>query len=151
MAATAGALPEAPRPPGWARALGYAGLVPFVGGAALLALAGAELRPQAAFALAAYAALILSFLGGIHWGLAFRQARPSPALFAWGVSPSLIAWAALLLPAPAGLALLAALVVLCYAVDRQVYPRQGAAAWLGLRLQLSTVAALSCAAGAALA
>jgi len=136
--------------PAGARALGYAGLIPFVGGAAALGLAGPAWQAQAGFALAAYAALIASFLGGIHWGLGFAAARPAPTLFAWGVLPSLGGWAALLLPRPAGLACLAALLLACYVVDRRVYPRLGLARWLPLRLQLSAVAALSCAAGAAL-
>ena len=44
--------------------------------------------------MSAYAALIVSFLGGIHWGLAFRHTEPPLALLAWGVVPSLVAWVA---------------------------------------------------------
>jgi hypothetical protein len=138
------------RLPAGARALGAAGLVPFVAGAAALAVAGGEVRTQAAAALAAYAALIVSFLGGIHWGLAFLQPRPASALFAWGVTPSLLAWAALLLPRGAGLAGLAAILLLCLWVDRRIYPRLGLAPWLALRWPLTAVAAGSCAVGAAL-
>ena len=36
------------------------------------------------------------------------------------------------------------LLVVCYLVDRRVYPVQGAAHWLTLRFRLSSVAALSC-------
>ena len=124
-----------------ARWLGYAGLLPFVAGAAASFLA-----PTAALApavLATYAAVILSFLGGIHWGLGMLRGRP--LAFAWGVVPSLIAWPALWLPTPAGLLVLAAALVLCLAVDRQTYPGHGLAAWLPLRLQLTLVAAASCA------
>lgn len=130
--------------------LGYAGLLPFVG-AALWALAGpAAQQALAAQVLAAYAATIVSFLGGIHWGLAFAQpAGPAPGRLVWGVVPSLLAWPALLLPPAAGLAVLAATLVLCYAVDHRAYPGLGLAAWLPLRRALSAVAALSCAAGVA--
>lgn len=134
-----------------ALALGYAGLIPFVG----LALA-VWLLPrwpeQQAFAVDAivhYAALIVSFLGGIHWGLGFRQAVPSPSGFAWGVLPSLLAWGTLLMAPRAALLVLAALIVICYLVDRRVYRRQGLAAWLTLRVRLSVVASLSCLAAAA--
>jgi hypothetical protein len=65
--------------------------------------------------------------------------------------PSLVAWPALLLPPPTGLSLLAAALVLCFAVDRRSYPPLGLAAWLPLRAVLTAVATLSCAAGAALA
>lgn len=136
-----------PLPPG-ARLLGLAGLVPFVAGALVLALLDDAARGAAARVLAGYAAVIVSFLGGIHWGLGFARTRPPPTIFLWGVVPSLIAWVALLLPPSAGLVLLATMLVLCYGVDRAAYPRLGVAHWLPLRRTLSIVAALSCAAGA---
>ena len=39
---------------------------------------------------------------------------------------------------------LAIVLVGCFIVDRGVYRAAGAAAWLGLRLQLTSVATLSC-------
>ncbi len=147
----AGAPPARERPPGAARALGVAGLIPFIGGALAMALADDGARAQAALALAAYGAVIVSFLGGIHWGLAFARLQPPVAMFAWGVLPSLVGWAALLLPPATGLALLAAMIAVCYVVDHRVYPRLQVGHWLPLRRLLSAVAALSCAAGAALA
>ncbi len=71
-------------------------------------------------------------------------------MFVWGVLPSLVAWAALLLPARSALMLLAAMLVACYVVDQRVYPRLGVAHWLPLRRWLSAVAALACATGAVL-
>ena len=132
-----------PPPSRTARALGAAGLIPFVGGALAL-WGGAAVAP----ALSAYAATIVSFLGGIHWGLAARRGG-ADALLAWGVMPSLVAWVALLLPLPWALAVHAMALIACYAVDRRVFPREGLSAWLPLRLRLTIVAALSCAAGAA--
>lgn len=135
-----------------ALALGYAGLLPFLGSAAWVAAGPAGQQALAVQVLAAYAATIVSFLGGIHWGLAFAApGGPSTVRLAWGVVPSLLAWPALLLPPAAGLALLAAALVLCYAVDHRAYPRLGLAAWLPMRRALSAVAALSCAVGVALA
>ena len=93
---------------------------------------------------ACYAALIISFLGGIHWGLGMRQTVPSPQPFVWGVVPSLLAWVAVVMPPYAGLVLHGVLLVLCYLVDRRSYPALGAGAWLTLRFRLSAVAALSC-------
>ena len=52
----------------WALALGYAGVVP-VAGLLVLAWSGAW-QHQAVNSAIIYAALILSFLGGIHWGFA---------------------------------------------------------------------------------
>ena len=58
-------------------------------GAALVWLLQPESRPVAATALSAYAAVIVSFLGGIHWGIGFPDGMPR--LFLWGVLPSLVA------------------------------------------------------------
>ena len=133
-----------------ARHLGHLGLLPFVLGALLVWVVNDEARPYAAQALAAYAAVIVSFLGGIHWGLGFRQSAPPASLFIWGVLPSLVAAAALLLPPRHGLSVHAVMLLLCYAVDRRVYPAYGLQAWLRLRWHLSLVAATSCAVAAAL-
>ena len=135
--------PRSPSPA--ARHLGRAGLLPFVACAAVAVLGPAGWRGAAAMALAAYAAVIVSFLGGIHWGLAMRQMpEPSPLLLGWGVAPSLLAWPALLLPIGPALGLLGAGLLLCYAADRRLYPAHGVAAWLGLRVQLTAVASLCC-------
>jgi len=89
--------------------LGAAGLLPFLG--AGLAALGPQ-GDRAMMALVAYGAVILSFLGGVHWGFALqdpadRGQRPRLLL---GVAPSLVGWVALLLAmaveAEAGLALL---------------------------------------------
>ena len=139
-------------PPPVARLLGLAGLLPFVAGAAGLAMLPAPgLQAWAGTALAAYGALIASFLGGIHWGLAMQDQQPVNLRLLWGVSPSLLSWIAVLLPLSAGLLLLAVLLLACYAVDRRLYASAGLSSWLGLRLQLTGVAAASCLAGAWLA
>lgn len=138
---------DSPAPSSTARLLGAAGLLPFAAGALALWFAGAAWQPTAALVLGAYAATIVSFLGGIHWGLAARRGG-ADGLLAWGVMPSLVAWCALLLPPAAGLALHAGALLLCYAVDHRVFPREGLAAWLPLRRQLTAVATLCCLAGA---
>lgn len=124
--------------------LGYAGLIPFVLGALLTWLVRPDAHPYVTDALAKYAALIVSFLGGVHWGLGLRQRVPSPSRFAWAVLPMLLAWIAVVMPPYAGLAVLGALLVVCYAVDRRIYPAHGLGAWLVLRFRLSAVASLSC-------
>ena len=148
MNATA-VLPSASPLPLSARRLGYAGLIPFVAGALLVWLVHVDVRQDVVFGLSAYAALIASFLGGIHWGLAFRHEEPPAAWLGWGVVPSLVAWPALLMPPYAGLVLQGVLLAGCYLVDRVLYPQQGAARWLTLRFRLSAVASLCCFIGAA--
>jgi len=90
--------------------LGLAGLLPFVATAL-----GAWWAPGAwsVFAIQAfvyYSAVILSFLGGIHWGLAMgRDAPKSPAFrgrVMLSMVPSLMAWPALLWGGAPGTALL---------------------------------------------
>ncbi|MBP6901721.1 MAG: DUF3429 domain-containing protein [Burkholderiaceae bacterium] len=132
-----------------ARLLGHLGLAPFVLGALLVWVVNAEAHPYATLALSAYAASIVSFLGGIHWGLGFRLSAPPASLFVWGVVPSLIAWLAVMMPASAGLVVHGVMLLVCYAVDRKVYPVQGLQRWLTLRFRLSMLAALSCFMGAA--
>lgn len=133
--------------------LAYAGLLPFMGLSVLLWLVDPDLHPFVALALAGYGASIVSFLGGIHWGIGFRNAtrmHNAPLFnFGWGVVPSLLAWIAITMPAYAGLPLLALILGLCYAVDRKTYPEAGLEEWLPMRLHLTVVAAISCLMGAA--
>ena len=124
--------------------LGIAGLVPFLGFAAL-AVSGSDgglgnlgLAPRTI--LSAYGAVIASFLGGIRWGAAAaRNAGNADYLIA--IVPSLIAWAALAAPAPWDLRILGVLVLAWGLVDQDL-PRRGLVPrWLGrLRLVLSGVA-----------
>ena len=146
------ALPSTSAPaelPLLARRLGYGGLLPFVLGALLVWAVREDAHPYATLALSGYAAVIVSFLGGIHWGLAFRLPEPPPVLLLWGVLPSVVAWLAVMMPPSAGLVIHGAMLLACYAVDRRLYPAQGVAHWLTLRFRLSAVAALCCFIGAA--
>lgn len=89
-----------PGPVAW---LGYGGLLPFVTLAAVGLLA--PTTPWWSAALLAYGAVILSFVGALHWGFAMAQSGLSTAertrCFVWSVVPSLMAWPATLLP-PSG-------------------------------------------------
>ncbi len=137
------------KPGAVAWALGIAGLLPFVAGAAGLWLLPPEWGGLAALALLTYAAVIVSFLGGIHWGLAMPMTPTRRGLLIWGVLPSLLAWAGMLLNSVWGLLLMAASLLLCYIVDCKIYRPLRLGGWLGLRALLTFVAVLSCLAGAA--
>jgi hypothetical protein len=131
--------------------LGHAGLIPLVGLALLIWLVTPDLQAWVALALATYAALIISFLGGIHWGIGWSQMDRLPhgkTHFLWGVTPSLLAWPGLVMPPYAGLAWLGLVLIVCYLVDRKLYAQAGLGAWLQLRFRLTGVAALSCFIGA---
>lgn len=149
------ARPRAPSPatpPAWAWALGLAGLLPFVALATAVATGAGSAASfgggRAAEALAAYAATIAAFLGGVHWGAVMRGGRGTGidgiAPLVWGVVPQLAAWAALMMPPGPSLSVLSGLLVACYAADRRLYPPAGLAAWLPLRLLLTVGAAASC-------
>lgn len=89
---------DAKKPPQLALLLGYAGLVPFVSGA--LGIWGIPVgwRPFVLEALLDYAAVILAFMGAIHWGLAMRSGEADEqAKLQLGLSviPPLLGWAAL--------------------------------------------------------
>lgn len=126
-------------------ALGLAGLLPQAFCVAL-AMVRADSRVAAAVAGGGYAALILSFLGGMWWmqALSRSEARWWPYLLA--VAPSLVAWAALLMalsgvaPPGAVLTLLAVTLLASPLGDRAVGPLlRSVAAWRTLRLVLSGV------------
>lgn len=136
-------------PPALARRLGNAGLVPFVLGAVLVWLVWPEVQPQVTLALAGYAATIVAFLGGIHWGLAMRADMPGPRSFGWAMVPPLVSGIAIIMPAHAGLVVLGVMLVVCYLVDRRLYAAAGFGHWLTLRFRLSLVAAFCCFLGAA--
>jgi hypothetical protein len=132
------------------RALGWSGLLPFVSGALAVSVGPPAWHDTALRALIAYGAVIVSFLGGIHWGSPTSAAHDSAR--AWGVVPSLLAWPLLLLPASRfALIGLAASLALCWAVDRARFPAMGLSALLPLRTLLSSVAILSCLLAAAFA
>ena len=128
-----------------AKVLGYAGLIPFVGLTALLQIVDVVHQPSVVFALQAYGATILSFLGALHWGLTMGDEQPSQGMLIWGVAPSLLAWASLLVPPQLGLWSMAAALWACYAVDFKTYVRLGLTHWLPMRLILTSVASMCCA------
>jgi len=136
------------QPPAWAWILGLAGLIPFVMCAAMQWYGPPGWRMLAGLALLSYGAVIVSFLGGIHWGLAMRASPvPTPRLI-WGVMPSLLGWSAVLLDSPWGPGVLALTLLVCFAVDRSVYRTLGLSAWLPLRATLTLVATASVVLGA---
>jgi hypothetical protein len=106
---------------------------------------------QLDWALASYAAIILSFLGGTRWGLAVASAdRPESGLhFMLSVLPSLAAWTLLILPEPWRLISLGCLSLGLGSLDRGLVLSEFSAPWLGrLRLLLSSGAGMALLAGA---
>ena len=86
--------------------LGFGGLIPFVVLAALTLIGPAGWKDMVSLALIAYGAVILSFLGGITWGLAVTRQQSRDPLYLASMAPFFASWIALLLPPFAGLLLL---------------------------------------------
>ncbi len=124
--------------------LGHAGLVPFVLGALLAMLVRVDVLPFVLGALSVYAGVIVSFLGGIHWGVLMVTRDATPRRLIWAVTPSLFGWVSVVMPPHAGLVIQALLLIVCYLVDRRVYPVYGLSKWLTLRFRLTLVASMSC-------
>ena len=107
----------------WAKRLGYAGLTPFIISVLFLFVANESLQPLALQSLLAYAAVILTFVGALHWTRALLgRGSMSPAkLLTISVIPSLVAWLALLLPMSQGLVIMAMTFVAVYVFDRSAW------------------------------
>jgi hypothetical protein len=137
-------MPSPPPLPQLARKLGYAGLLPQLAMVAVLLQGRLEERFIALSIAYAYAALILSFLGGLWWGLAARAERAPTWLWYAAVAPSLIALASAWpwavgepWPGPS-LVVLGVTLIGSLTVDRAL-ARDGIAppGWMSLRLPLS--------------
>lgn len=88
--------------------------------------------------LKAYAAIILSFLGGIRWGLAMRDGA-APRDMAVSAVPPLAGWAALFVPAPHAFAFLAVAFAAMGAWDNLSAHGGAAPAWFGRMRALLTL------------
>jgi hypothetical protein len=132
--------------------LGLGGLIPFVGLALTLAL-GVELPLFAdldsqRIALVGYGVAILSFLGGVRWGIAIKEDEEGDGKanrdFIISVIPPLIGWWAWFQPSPADLWWLAGAHIALGLLDYGLACRTVAPEWYGkLRLLLCFVAALA--------
>lgn len=136
--------------------LGYAGLLPFVFTAVYLcfaAMPGTDLPfvETLAHATAVYGAVILSFLGGVRWGIAMAGRQRGMREFVLSVLPSLLGWGAALLPPVAAMAVLAGGFLMQAGWDQRAAIKGSLPLWYAtLRRRLSmvvTVALLVAASG----
>lgn len=128
--------------------LGLGGLIPFAACTAVT-LGGGPFSGLAEDALLAYGAVILAFLGAVHWGLALAapgEVAAARTRIALGVVPSLIGWVALIAPNWIGFGVLVAGFAATWAAEEAAARagRLGAAyLWLRRGLTLAVVAMLS--------
>jgi len=126
--------------------LGYGGLLPFIA-LAILTAVDAPRAPLWSDALVGYGAVILSFVGALHWGFAMSIPTLDPGLrrraFVWSVVPALLAWPATVLAGSVASLILVAGFAWHFVLDRRLARRAGLAAWyLPLRWRLTVVASL---------
>lgn len=142
----------------WANILGYSGTIPFISLAVILLLDASSTTPAAsglaASALAAsalhlYGAIILSFLGGLHWGriACNPDIKPSDKWFLiYSVIPSLMGWSSYLLSdiwQGAALMLIAGFII-SYVIDIRFIKLGAWQSWMKpLRTNLTLIACFS--------
>ena len=139
-----GARPDPTVIPATAAWLGAGGLLPFIG-LLIAPLAGAEPfgRPPVVV-LGLYTAVILSFMGAVHWGLAvaeFGGRRDASWRYALSVVPALLGWFALaFLPLPVALRVIAGAFALLLLYDVRASRIGTAPPWYArLRWRLTAV------------
>lgn len=129
------------------KGLGFGGLLPFV---VLAAAVWADSHHSSLWfdALMGYGAVILSFVGALHWGFAMSRsdmtAHQRTRCFVWSVVPALMAWIALSMTPKYACALLIAGFLIHFWQDKRLIQLVNLPAWyLPLRLQLTFVACMS--------
>ena len=141
-------------PPSTVAWLGYGGALPFLLLATATLLDDAHARNWLE-ALYEYGAVILSFVGALHWGIAMSlhgmTERQRSASFLWSVIPALMGWIALLVSPALAAPILVLGFVLHYGMDLRLARQAVLPCWyLTLRLRLSCTASF-CLLGTALA
>ena len=122
--------------------LGYLGLIPFMFGA-VTALLSQELVSLAFQAFILYSLAILSFMGGVHWGLALITGTRQSTRLLISVVPVVAAWICLIaLPAPLTLAVLGGGFIAQWFIDRPILAELPIPSWyLEMRPRLAYVVA----------
>ena len=127
--------------------LGAAGLIPFVVLAVMLWSLPAGYARLAVEWLLGYGAVILTFVGALHWGVAIAHPEmphhQRNRLMAWSVVPALVAWVALAAPPLAAASVLAGMFVVQLVADHVLVRHVAVTPWfIHLRSRLTVVAVL---------
>ena len=84
--------------------LTLAGAIPFIAAATVIVGGPAEYKLLAIQAMTTYSAVILSFLGGVQWGIGVSinadAPRSAQSLFVLSIIPALLAWTLLFVTQP---------------------------------------------------
>ena len=126
--------------------LSYGGLLPFVIALVGIYSASKELSSYSMIAFVSYGAVILSFIGAVHWGFLLKSdsIQRQGLLLSVSVLPALIGWLALISPLPAALLMLCIAYPLLYFYEKFSELNNLLPAWYMLmRFRLTIVVTLS--------
>ncbi len=125
--------------------LGATGVLPFIALAIIPHTSLASKVPESA--LLTYGAIILSFLGGLLWGMVLNGSDTiggASRLLTFGVIASLVGWGALFLPLTAGLLTLTTCFLALLAMDFALYRAKKIPFWyMKLRIFLTSTVSLT--------
>ncbi|MGL4231048.1 MAG: DUF3429 domain-containing protein [Casimicrobium sp.] len=132
--------------PRYVALLGYGGLMPFVGLAGLQWI-DTQRATLWAHAFVSYGAVILSFVGAVHWGVAISTSTLSDAqrvkAFVWSVVPALLAWLAMMMNQSIALLILLLGFIVHFIRDQRLVDAATLPTWyLPLRKRLTLVVCL---------
>lgn len=128
--------------------LGAGGLLPFIGLAMLTALGPVTWYVYSLTALAHYGAVILTFVGALHWGYAMHRGalgRTAWLQYGFSIIPALLGWASLFFDVWTALRMQAVALLGCFAFDlamARIDPVPAAFLRLRATLTITGVAAL---------
>ncbi|MCW5626425.1 MAG: DUF3429 domain-containing protein, partial [Burkholderiales bacterium] len=119
-----------PATPLW---IGAGSLLPFVLLAGALFIVPEAYRPMLHEWLRSWSAVVLTFVGALHWGIAMlhrdMRERERNTAMAWSFVPAVVAWICLLLPQRTGLLLIGAMFVVHFSMDLALAKRFSIADW----------------------
>ena len=123
--------------------LGYSGLIPFI----TFSIGSWLPSPYHSYSvtiLISYAAIILSFMGAIHWGVAMaNKEKTHTRYYLSSIIPALAAWLSLLVPEIFSLFILATGFALLISYDIAVEKSQDFPAWyIPMRIRLTIIVLL---------
>jgi hypothetical protein len=133
--------------------LSIAGAVPFVASAAWIMLGPVDQVALATQVLITYSAIILSFLGGIQWGLGVAVSEQAPqsaqSLFLLSIVPALLGWLMLFIATPSAKVIVAIFLFgFVWVIDALLHLQKLIPAWfLKLRTTVSAIVLASLVAG----
>lgn len=128
------------------RLLGYLGLLPFI--ISSLLVWNLKYQQYAIQSITIYAAVIVTFIGGVHWGLAMQAFNTSRKhddryirnQFIFSVIPSLVAWLAVAFAQSYSLPIIAISFILFWYFEKSLFSETFDQQYSKLRNQLTIVA-----------